>query len=174
LCPKAFPSSRLAIGFLTLDEHLQRAVDVFGAPRSTMPDIVGEAHSWTLAGAELTVSAWKDGVAPAISGLYLKVPADSPARFAIFGDRVLGASTLREVVEAWGPEYTAASSRFDDFVVRYNECVGRYPIVVKFDQDATESERGSLRSQSPLWDERVTRMLVAYADEPPNSGGCAS
>jgi len=100
------------------------------------------------------------------------VPPGSPARFAIHGSAVIGASTLQEIVDGWGPRYTAATSSFDDFAVRYVDCVGPFPVVVKFDQDATGTERDAEVPKSPRWDERVTSMLVAYADEPPNSAGC--
>jgi hypothetical protein len=171
--PSAFPATKLGLAFLALDEPLARAVDALGAPMSAEPDIFGTARSWDLpGGARLTVSAWDD--TRTINGLYASAPAASSVRVAAFGSIVIGQSSLREVVAAWGGAFTAATSPFDDYVVRYGECVGPYPVVIKFDQATTSDVRFAPTPASPLWDEPVTSVLIAYADEPAGSAGCGA
>jgi hypothetical protein len=82
---------------------------------------------------------------------------------------VIGRSSLRDVVSAWGDGFATAADPFDDYAVRYVECVGSLPVVVKFDQAARDhlGVPGAV-----LWDEPVTRVLIAYADEPAGSEGC--
>jgi hypothetical protein len=169
--PTAFPDDRLAIGFLQLNQPIERAAAVLGPSTTTGPDVMGPAFTWALpGGAALTVSA-DAGRPQSINGLYVEVPRGSPTRFAAYGDVVIGRSTLADVVDAWGPGYARTSSPFDDFVVRYVACVGSAPVVIKFDQ----GRRTDLRSRiAPdlQWEQPVTSLLVAYADEPPGSAGC--
>lgn len=170
--PAAFPETKLGVGLLALDQPVEQALATLGSPASTEPDIdATTAHVWDLDdGARLTVGAWDD--TGKISGLFALVPPGSRARIGVFGGVVVGESRLRDVVAAWGGAFTIATSPFDDFVVSYVECVGPFPVVIKFDQPAADEESFTPTARSPLWDEPVTGVLVAYADEPPGSAGC--
>jgi hypothetical protein len=171
--PTSFPETTLGLAFLTLDDPLARALDVLGPPTFTEPDIFGTAHSWSLpGGARLTVGAGDD--THTIDGLYAFVPIESSTRLGVFGQVVIGQSSLRELVSGWGGAFSAATSPFDDYVVRYDGCVGRSPIVVKFDQVAANDIDFAPVPISGLWDAPVTSVLIAYADEPPGSGGCST
>jgi hypothetical protein len=162
--PSSFPASKLGLAFLSLDEPIDRAVDALGPPTSTQAGIFGIARTWRLPdGARLTVSS-REGPGT-IYGLFAFVPPDSPVRLGAFGHVVVGRSSLREVVAAWGGGFASSASPSDDYVVSYVECVGPSPIVVKFDQVAAAGP--------PRWDEPVTSILVAYADEPAGSAGCS-
>jgi hypothetical protein len=170
--PSSFPETKLGLAFLALDEPLARAVDALGSPTSTEPDIFGTARTWDLpGGARLMVSAWDD--THTINGVHASVPPESPARLGVFGRVVIGQSPLRQVVAAWGEGFSAATSPFDDYVVSYVECVGPYPVVVKFDQAAATDTEFAPVPASPLWDEPITSVLIAYADEPAGSAGCS-
>ena len=171
--PAAFPVTKLGLAFLALDEPLQRAIDALGPATSSGPDIFGTAHTWSLpARAQLTVSAWDD--TSEIDGFYAHVPSASPARLGTFGGAVIGQSTLHDVVTAWGEGFTAATSPFDDYVVSYVECVGPYPVVIKFDQAAATDTEFAPSAGSSLWVEAVASVLIAYADEPAGSAGCSA
>jgi hypothetical protein len=84
-----------------------------------------------------------------------------------------GPPSLREVVAAWGDAFTAVTSAFDDYIVSYVDCVGPFPAVVKFDQVAATDAQFAPSAGSRLWDEPVTSVLIAYADEPAGSAGCS-
>lgn len=170
--PPAFPETKLGVGLLALDQPVEQALATLGSPASTEPDInATTAHVWDLdAGARLTVGAWDD--TGEISGLFASVLPGSRARIGVFGGVIVGESRPRDVVAAWGGAFTIATSPVDDFVVSYVECVGPFPVVIKFDQPAAGEEPFTPTARSPLWDEPVTGVLVAYADEPPGSAGC--
>jgi hypothetical protein len=171
--PTAFPDVKLGLGFLALDDPLARAVETLGSAAATEPDIIGTAHMWNLpGGAVLTISTWDD--TQEIGSLHAVVPTSSPTRLSAFGGIVLGQSSLRDAVAAWGGDFTSATSPVDDYVVRYIECVGEHPVVVKFGQTATTDDGSALAPGSPQWDEPVTALLIAFADEPPGSSGCGS
>lgn len=171
--PQAFPETRLAIGFLTLDDPSRKAGDVLGPPDSTEPDILGTAYTWALpGGSSLLVSIWDD--TQQVNGVRAFAPTESPVRFSAFGGVVVGSSTLRQVVVAWGAGYVAASHPEDDFAVSYVECLGPYPVIIKFDQLARTGDDYMPVPGSPLWNMPVTTLLVAYADEPPGASGCST
>lgn len=169
--PQAYPDTRLAVGFLTLDDPLQRAIDVLGPPPSTGPDIFGTAYTWALPGGAFLLVSADDGMS--IGGVVVVAPSESPVRFSAFGGVVVGSSSLRNVVAAWGPGYVSAAHPEDDFSISYVACVGLYPVIVKFDQQARTQHTYAPASGSRLWDAPVTSLLVAYADEPPGSEGCS-
>jgi hypothetical protein len=171
--PTAFPKVKLGLGFLALDDPLARAVETLGPAAATEPDIIGTAHEWNLpGGAVLTISTWDD--TQEIGSLHAVVPTSSPTRLGAFGGIVLGQSSLRGVVAAWGDDFTSATSPVDDYVVRYIECVGEHPVIVKFGQTATTDVGSALAPESRQWDDPVTSLLIAVADEPPGSSGCGS
>ena len=169
--PTAFPATPLGVAFLTLDDPFTEAPASLGPPASTFPDIGGTASTWFLGDARLTVGAWGEGDRLTVSSLHVGVPAGSPVRVSAFG-AVIGKSTLAEVVAAWGDRYTAATSPYDDYVVSYVECAGPYPVVVKFDQVTATDATFRPGPGSPLWDQPVTSVFVAFADERPGGGGC--
>lgn len=169
--PQAYPDTRLAIGFLALDDYLPKALQALGDQAWSEPDIFGTAYTWAFPdGGYLLVSAWDD--TRRVNGVVAVAPAESPVRFSAFGGVVVGASSLREVVTAWGTDYQMASYPYEDFSVSYVECVGPYPVVVKFDQLARTEDAHSPLPGSPLWDMPVTGLMIAYADEPSGSSGC--
>lgn len=171
--PTAFPETKLGLAFLRLDEPLARALDTLGPPTATEPDIFGTARTWSLpGGASLTVSGGDD--THTINGVYASVPPESPVRLGAFGGVVIGQSPLRDFVAAWGEAFTAATSAFDDYVVSYVECVGPFPVVVKFDQLAASDTQFAPDAGSQLWEQPVTSVLIAYADEPAGSAGCST
>lgn len=171
--PKAFPETQLAIGFLTLDDPIREAGDVLGPPDSTEPDILGTAYAWALpGGASLLVSIGDD--TQQVNGVRVFAPSESPVRFSAFGGVVVGTSTLRQVVAAWGTGYVAATHPEDDFAVSYVKCIGPYPVIIKFDQLARTGDTYTPLPGSPLWNMPVTTLLVAYADEPPGTSGCST
>lgn len=168
--PRQHLPTRLRLGPFMLDQPLQEVVAVLGAPTSGAPDMLGTAHTWVLpTGGLFTVSVWDD--TGQVSGLYAELPVGSPVVVEAFGGVVLGASTLRDVVGAWGGDYQPTTSPWDDFVVSYVECVGPFPVVVKFDQGGRQDE-GKRRTASDDWEQPVTSALIAYADEPPGGAGC--
>lgn len=156
----------LRVGPVALDDPIEGVLEVLGPPMSTEPDLFGTAHVWPLPGrAELVVTAW-DEEPRTVSGVTAKVPEGSPVRISVGREVVLGKSTLNEVVGRWGPTEEPAEDG-SDHVALYTSCIGPAPVVVKFDQDAA-GPPGGVRTPAP--DRPVTRVLVAYADEP--SGSC--
>jgi hypothetical protein len=170
--PTAFPKMKLGLAFLALDEPLTWAAEALGPAAATEPDIFGTARTWNLpGGAVLTISTWDD--TQEIAGLHAVVPSPSPTRLSAFGGIVVGQSSLRDVVAAWGDDFASATSPFDDYVVRYVECAGKHPVVVKFNQSAATDPGAALDPESLHWDDPVTSLLIAFADEPPGSSGCS-
>lgn len=157
----ATPAQRTGLAFLTLDDPLERAVSTLGPPDHQAPDINATlTHTWELApGAQLDVTADDRG----ITGLAARVPPDPPVRVAGHAGIVIGESTPAEITDRWNGDYEVASHPDEDFVLRYIDCAGPFPVVIKFDQDT-----GGLVQ----WDEPVTWVLIAYADAEPGTAGC--
>lgn len=158
----ATPGERTGLAFLRLDDPLERAVSTLGAPHRREPDMNGSfTHTWRLApGGELDVAADEQG----ITGLAARVPLDPPVRIAAHGGVVIGESTPAEITDRWGDGHDVPSHEGEDFVLRYVECAGPFPVVVKFDQPGTAPQ--------VRWDEPVTSVLIAYADAEPGTAGC--
>lgn len=169
--PAAAPMSRFALGFLRLEDPLDKAVGVFGAPSSSEPDLGGTDYIWELGhGARLIVTAADEQRHPII-GLMAQLPSASGARFSLFGGAVLGSSPLGDVISAWGSGYQPAADPSDDFAVMYALCKGHWPVVVKFDQ---ETRNGRLGMDEQALRAPVTSALIAYADADPVASGCAT
>jgi hypothetical protein len=148
------PSARAAIGPIALDGSMADAVQHLGAPDEVGPDLFGEARTWRFSdGAELTLTP-PEGASEPVLGIVATVPFGATTRFGLFGGLRLGASSIADIVRAWGPP-EATGGALDDFDVRYIECRGPFPIVLKIDHDPT-----------------FDRALIAYADEAPGSAGC--
>lgn len=158
----ATPTRRTGLAFLTLDDPLERAVSTLGPPDRQAPDINATlTHTWELApGAQLDVTADDRG----ITGLAARVPADPPVRVAGHAGIVIGESTPAEITDRWAGDYDVARHPDEDFVLRYIDCAGPFPVVIKFDQDTGGPE--------VQWDEPVTWVLIAYADAEPGTAGC--
>lgn len=158
----ATPAERTGLGFLTLDDGLQDAVSVLGPPDRREPDINGTVtHTWVLAaGSEFAVTADEQG----ITGLAARVPVDPPVRIGAHAGVVIGESTPAEIADRWGDDHDVTRHPGEDFVLRYIECVGPFPVVVKFDQDTAEPE--------VRWDDPVTSVFISYADAEPGTDGC--
>lgn len=158
----ASPAHRTGLGFLDLDEPLERAVSALGPPDRRMADLnAAYTYTWDLApGSELNVTADEQG----ITGLAARVPADPPVQVAAHADVVLGQSTPAEIADRWGEGHDVTRHPGEDFVLRYIECVGPFPVVIKFDQEP---------GGPPVrWDEPVTSVFIAYADAEPGTDGC--
>lgn len=150
------PTVRAAVGPIVLDGSMADVIDHLGAPDELGPDIEGIARQWMLTGgALLSVTTPVDSSEP-IVGIVATIPHGSTVRIGLYGGVLLGDASVTDVVEAWG-EPEATGGPFDDFDVRYVECRGPYPIVLKVDV-------------APTFD----RVLVGYADEPPGSNGCGT
>ena len=160
----ATPSTRLGLGALRLDGDFGRVIDALGPPDATVPDIDGSAHRWRLPGGELDVTV-RDGTTE-ITALQATVDPGGPPGVTLFGGLQLGKATLGELLDVWGEPAQPPASADDDFVAAYTACAGAFPVVIKFDQ--TGPGRGPAASRS----EPLTRVLVAYADEPATSAGC--
>ena len=160
--PTETPAQRTDLAFLSLDEPLDQAVSALGPPDSRVPDInAAWTSTWELGhGAELDVTADEHG----ITGLAARVPAHPAVQIAAHAGVVLGESTPTEITQRWGDDHTIGGHPGEDFVLRYIECVGPFPVVVKFDQPAADAE--------VHWDEPVTGVLIAYADAEPGTAGC--
>ncbi|HVL97934.1 MAG TPA: hypothetical protein VM324_01405 [Egibacteraceae bacterium] len=158
----AIPAGRTGLAFLNLDDPLERAVSALGPPDARVPDMnAAFAYTWDLApGVELVVTADDHG----ILGLAARVPADGPVRIAAHAGVVIGESTPADIVRLWGQDHEVARHPGEDFVLRYIECVGAYPVVVKFEQGNDPAE--------VRWDEPVTGVFLAYADAEPGTAGC--
>lgn len=156
------PAERTGLAFLTLDDPLERAVSTLGPPDRQAPDMnAALTHTWELApGAELNVTADDEG----IIGLAARMPANPPIRIAAHGGIIIGESTPAEITERWGDGHEIAPHPGEDFVLRYIECAGPFPVVIKFDQHTTPAEAH--------WNEPVTSVLIAYADAEPGTAGC--
>lgn len=156
------PAERTGLGSLALDDPLDRAVSMLGPPDRQAPDINATVtHTWELApGSELDVTGDEQG----ITGLAARVPADPPVRVAAHAGVIIGETTPAEVVDRWGGDHDVVRHPGEDFVLRYIECAGPFPVVIKFDQprDAPEVR----------WGEPVTSVLIAYADAEPGTAGC--
>lgn len=158
----ATPAQRTGLAFLALDDPLERAVSVLGPPDREAPDMnAALTHTWELApGAELDVTADGQG----ITGLAARMPVDPPVRVAAHAGIILGKSTPQEIAERWGDDHDVRRRPGEDFVLRYVECVGPFPVVIKFDQQTAAPEM--------RWSEPVTRVLISYADAEPGTAGC--
>lgn len=160
------PDTRLGIGGLRLDGDLGAATRALGPPQQTFDDMFGPAHVWAFPGGTILVGVWDETAQ--ISALEANVDPDGAGSVAFHGGLRLGEATLGDVIEAWGEPARVADHPGDDFVAAYDACIGPAPVVVKFDHaDAASGAGGSL-----ALDEPVTRLLIAYADEPPGTGGC--
>lgn len=148
------PAVRAAVGSIVLDGSMADVIDHLGAPDALGPDIEGVSHQWMLAGGALLSVTTPLGSSEPIVGIVATIPSGSTVRIGLYGDILLGDASVADVVEAWG-EPEARGGPLDDFDVRYVECRGPYPIVLKVDM-------------TPAFD----RVLVGYADEPPGSNGC--
>lgn len=158
----ATPAHRTGLAFLHLDDRLEEAVAVLGPPDRQEPDINATSTStWVVAPAsEFAVTGDDHGV----TGLAARVPVDSPVRVGAHAGVVIGESTPAQVAESWGDDHDVTSHAGEDFVLRYIECVGPFPVVIKFDQDTAD---GGI-----AWDEPVTSVFISYADAEPGTNGC--
>lgn len=156
------PAQRSGLAFLTLDDRLERAVSTLGPPDHRVPDMnATTAHTWELApGAEFDVIADDRG----ITGLAARVPADPPVRIAAHAGIIIGQSTPADITDRWGTGHATPRHPGEDFVLRYIECAGPLPVVIKFHQDTAAPE--------VHWNEPVTGVLIAYADAEPGTAGC--
>ncbi len=160
--PAELVADPLRVGPVALDDPIEDVLEVLGPPASTEPDLFGTAHVWPLpGGAELVVTAW-DEEPRTVSGVTATVPDGSPVRISVGHEVVLGEATLADVVARWGPTEVPAEEG-SDHVALYTSCIGPAPVVVKFDQEAAGAPGGA---RAPAPDRPVTRVLVAYADEP--------
>ena len=160
--PAETPAQRTDLAFLSLDDPLDRAVSALGPPDRRAPDInAAWTSTWELGhGSELDVTADEYG----ITGLAARVPADPDIQIHAHAGVVLGESTPTEITQRWGDDHVVGTHPGGDFVLRYIECAGPFPVVVKFDQPAADA--------AVRWDEPVTSVLIAYADAEPGTAGC--
>lgn len=160
--PATAPARRTGLGFLALGDPLEAAVSALGPPDRQEPDInAALTHTWELApGAELDVTADGQG----ITGLAARVPADPPVRIAAHAGIIIGESTPTEVSARWGDGHDVARHPGEDFVLRYIECAGPFPVVIKFGQHTAAPQ--------VHWNEPVTRVLISHADAEPGTAGC--
>lgn len=160
--PAETPAERTDLAFLSLDEPLDRAVSALGPPDERVPDInAAWTSTWDLGhGSELRVTADEQG----ITGLAARVPNDPAVQIEAHAGIVLGESTPADITQRWGDDHEIGRHTGEDFVLRYIECAGPFPVVVKFDQRAADAE--------VRWDEPVTSVFIAYADAEPGTAGC--
>jgi hypothetical protein len=156
------PEVRTGLAFLEIGDPLELAEAVFGPSDQQMEDInAATSHTWLLEdGGEVGVSVAGD---LGILGLYAAAPVGSDHRPTAWGGIVVGESTPAEIAETWGAAYDLPEAG-GDFVLRYIECVGPWPVVVKFDQDGAGPD---LR-----WDEPVTSVMIGLVDADPGTEGC--
>lgn len=148
------PAVRAAVGPIELDGSLAEVIARLGPPDALGPDIEGIAREWSLdGGARLAISTPVGATEP-IVGVVATIPRTSPVRIGLYGGLLLGDATIADVVTAWG-EPEARGGTGDDFDVRYVECRGPFPIVLKVQRT-----------------DAFDRVLVGYADEAPGSSGC--
>lgn len=160
----ARPADRFGVGSLRLGDPIIGAASLLGTPSETHPDLFGVTHAWRLDGFDVFVGEFTaDG---AISALTVVARRPGP-RATLFGGVEVGASTLAEVLEAWGPPSAVAESNLDDYLLRYDRCLEGAPVVVKFDAEGVGRGHGVVISGVVV----VDAVLVAYADEPPCDGG---
>jgi hypothetical protein len=146
------PDIRAAIGPVELDGSVAGVIARLGDPDEIVPDIGGQARVWSLAGGATQSVTTPTGALSPVVGIDAVVPAGSPMRFGLHGDLLLGAASVTDVVRAWGPP-ERFGGQGDDYAVQYVECRGAFPVVLKV---------------------QPTRVLVAYADEPPGSAPCGA
>lgn len=148
------PAVRAAVGPVALDGSLADVVEHLGQPDALGPDIEGIAREWKLDGGALLSVSTPAGASGPIAGVVATIPRSSPVRIGLYGGVLLGEATIDEVIAAWGaPEARGGADA--DFNVRYVECSGPYPIVLKVHRTST-----------------FDRVLVGYADEAPGTNGC--
>lgn len=156
------PATRLQLGPAVLEQPLAAVEAGLGGSHLTAPDLGGTNHAWILeGGAQFSVTVIDEEATHPVIGVTAEVPAGSPVRVAMFGGVVVGATPLVEVPARWGPPEAVRTLDTDDFEYRYIECVGPFPVVVKFDSVPGHASEAL-----------VARALVAYADAPPGSAGC--
>jgi hypothetical protein len=156
------PEVRTGLAFLEIGDPLEMAVAVLGPADAQMADInATTTHTWMFDdGAELSVTVADE---LGILGLYASAPADGTLRPTAWGAVTVGASTPADVVDRWGSAYDLPEVD-GDFVLRYIECVGPWPVVVKFDQAGAGPD--------VRWDEPITSVMIGFADADPGTEGC--
>jgi hypothetical protein len=160
--PLAPPDGREVV---RLGAPLAAVADRLGPWTATEPDAGGVAHVWQLsAAASLAVRAGGGGSGE-VDGFVARVAPGEDGRLAI-GGVVLGHTTLREAVAAWGPGFVAAVHEGADYAVAYEGCAHGWPVVLKLDVAGRGGRPLPDPSASPLSDSPVVSALVAYADEP--------